>query len=77
MANAYEGLSAEGPLEVFIVLSEHNSRGEDKGAMIGLSREIAGQLIAFPGVSEVLSAIRCVDAEIPQPGGPVLFSPHP
>jgi hypothetical protein len=76
MKKAYPGLSDEVPLELFIVLSRHNSRGEDKGAMADLSREIAEQLIVFPGVSEVLSAIRCVDAEIPQPSGPVLISPH-
>lgn len=72
LSGEYE-LAKTGPLELWIVLASHNSRGEDKAAMVNLARDIAEGLLLEKPVASVLSRIACVEAEIP-PRGPVQLS---
>jgi len=64
LSNAYESLDPELPMELWIVLAEHNSRGPEKEEMARLARQIAEQFIDAAGIGRYLAAIRCVDTEI-------------
>jgi hypothetical protein len=75
LANSYAGLAETGPIELWIVLADHNSRGTDKAAMLELTREIAARLLKRPSISETFAAINCVDAVLPE-SGPVSLSAH-
>jgi hypothetical protein len=62
-------------LALWIVLADHNSRGEDKKAMVGLARDISEALLAQESVRRWVNEIRCVEAELPA-SGPVRLAPH-
>ena len=64
LSAAYPRLSAECPMELWIVLAEHNSRGAEKEEMARLSYEIAQDLMGRDDIRAYLSAIRCVEAEV-------------
>ena len=73
LSREYPALSEDGPLELWIVLFEHNSRGEEKREMVGLANEIAEGLMSDDRVTEHLGAIRCVEANLPA-SGPVTMA---
>jgi hypothetical protein len=73
LTKRYPELNETGPLELWIILASHNSRGRDKAEMLKLSRDIAGRLLRYQRVAKCLSAIICVDAQIPA-SGPVLLT---
>jgi hypothetical protein len=75
LANSYSGLAETGPIELWIVLADHNSRGTDKAEMLELTREIAVRLLQRPSISTTFAAINCVDAALPK-SGPVSLSAH-
>jgi len=64
LAETYHELSAECPMELWIVLAEHNSRGPEKAEMARLAHEIVQVFMQKDGIADHLSAIRCVDAEV-------------
>jgi hypothetical protein len=73
LAQMHPDLASGGPLQLWIVLAGHNSRGRDKCALKNMSSKIAAELLRAEGVSGYLSTIACVDAVIPAVG-PVRFS---
>jgi hypothetical protein len=68
-------LDASSPLALWIVLADHNSRGEDKKAMVGLAKDISEALLAQERVTRWVNEIRCVEAELPR-SGPVRLAPR-
>lgn len=68
LAEHYPTLGTSEPLALWIVLSEHNSRGEGKAKMLKLARVIAAGLLEHRSVSTWISEIRCVNAELPDSG---------
>jgi hypothetical protein len=68
LSDHYKPLTASGPLALWIVLADHNSRGRDKRALIDLSREIAAGLLARESVTRWVAEIACIDAVLPGSG---------
>lgn len=68
LVEKYPDLAPKGPLQLWIVLASHNSRGRDKGELVTMSRDIAAALLRVDGVADNLSAIACVDAVVPPAG---------
>ena len=66
-------LNESGKLECWIILLFHNENSAERTTLANVTGEIAQKLMDHPGVNEVISAIRCVDASIPQEG-PVVFT---
>ena len=68
LAEKYPDLAPSGPLQLWIVLADHNSRGRDKGELVTMSHDIAAAVLRVDGVSQHLSTIACINAAIPREG---------